>query len=164
MAAALRQAMMAPDTAVVPLCLLTITHPSLAVPIRLCNDAVSAVSGVTNVVRGGQTYVAYPFDIVLPSDTDEGPPRARLTVDNVAREIVQLVRSAAPAPEVTIDIVNAAAPDDAAATFGPFKFGTPEYDDYQVTTDLVIADNTLEPYPYKRYSAEHFPALYRQLS
>lgn len=159
----MRAAMMAQETAVVPLALLTITHPSLAVPIRLCSDAVSA-TGATNVVRGGETYVAYPFDLILPSDTDEGPPRARLTVDNVAREIVQLVRAASPAPQVTMDIINAAAPDDTAATFGPFKFGTPEYDDYQVTTDLVIADNTLEPYPYRRYSAEHFPALFRQLS
>lgn len=155
--------MMAQDTAVVPLALLTITHPSLAAPIRLVNDAVSA-TGATTIVRGGQTYVAYPFDLILPSDTDDGPPRARLTVDNVAREIVQLVRSAAPAPQVTMDIINAAAPDDAPASFGPFKFGTPEYDDYQVTTDLVLADNTLEPYPYRRYSAEFFPALFRQLS
>jgi hypothetical protein len=163
LAAALREAMFSAETDVVPLALLTISHPSLGEPIRLCSDAASE-TGANNITRGGELFVAYPFDLVLPTDLDDQPPRARLTVDNIAREIVQLARVANPAPTVLMEIINAAAPDEQGAVFGPFRFGAPEYDDYTVTTDLVIDDHSLDAYPHKRYTAEHFPALFRQLA
>ena len=158
--AALRYIMMQQETGEVVLVLLTITHPSLSEPIRLVNDATSE-SGSTNLVRGGQTYVAFPFDIQLPTDVDSEAPRARLTVCNVSREIVAFARSANPAPEVMIEIVRAAAPDEGGTVFGPLEFGSPEIDDLWVTTDLVSTDESLMPASAIGFDAAHFPALWR---
>ncbi len=159
-AAVLKYAMMQQETGEVPLVLLTITHPTLPEPIRLVNDATTE-SGSTNLVRGGNTYVAYPFDIQLPSDVENEAPRARLTVSNVSREIVAFARIANPAPEVWISVVRAAAPDEAGAEFGPLEFGTPEIDDLWITTDLVSADESLMPVAARTFDAACFPALLR---
>lgn len=158
--AALKHAMMQQETGEVPLCLVTISHPSLESPIRLVNDAW-AEDGSTNLVRGGETYVAFPFDIVLPDDLDKAPPRARLTVSNVSQEVVNIVLLPFPAPEVTIEIVRAAAPDEGGARWDGLKFGEPEYDDMWVTVELVSDDESLMPACYRRYDAVHCPALFR---
>jgi len=160
LADSLRYAMMQQETGEVPLCLLTITHPSLVEPIRLVNDAVSE-DGTTNIVKGGETFVAFPFDIILPSDLDKQPPRARLTVSNVSQEIVSIVLLPFPAPEVKIEIIRAGAPDEEGAVWDGLKFGEPEFDDMWVTTDLVSDDESLMPACYRRYDAVHCPALFR---
>ena len=65
-----------------PLILLEITHADLAVPVRVVNDT-------QDIVSGGETFVAFSFDITLPADIDKQLPRATLTLDNVGRELTQ---------------------------------------------------------------------------
>ncbi len=72
---------------------LTISHPRLSVPIRVTDNDVDLVSG-------GDTYLACPFFLELPSDEEDRPPRARLRIDNVDRNQVRAVRLADSAPTV----------------------------------------------------------------
>ena len=160
LSAALTYAMMQQETDIVPLVLLTITHPTLAQPIRLVNNA-PLDSGSNNIVRGGQTYVAFPFDLTLPDDVERQAPRGRLSVQNVTREIVDFIRVPPPAPQVTMEVINAAAPEEGGAFFGPFDFSAPEYDDKWVETDLVIADESRMEASHARYDGTRVPALFR---
>src|SRR5690606_8158686 len=59
-----------------------ITHPELEVPIRVVNDTVA-------ITVQGHEFVACPFDITLPDDVDQQTPKAKLSVDNIGRELTQ---------------------------------------------------------------------------
>lgn len=60
--------------------LLEITHPDLAVPIRVVND-------VQNITVLGNEYIACPFTLTRPDDVDQQTPTAKVSVDNIGREL-----------------------------------------------------------------------------
>lgn len=64
------------------LVLLEITHPELVEPVRVVND-------VENITVQGDEYIACPFDITLPDDVDQQTPKAKLSVDNIGRDLTQ---------------------------------------------------------------------------
>lgn len=148
-----RAALHAPETADVFLVLLTIDHADMAAPIRVCNNAV-------DVTSRGDLYIAYPFHLTLPDDEDNRPPRARLGIDNVDRQIVQAVRALTSSPAVTIDIIRAADPDVIEAQFQDFRFTNISYDSHMVEGDLTVEDFTAEPFPAACFSPSLFPGLF----
>jgi hypothetical protein len=65
-----------------PVYLLEITHPQLAVPVRVVRDTQDLVSN-------GETFIALPFEISLPDDIEGQLPRAPIRIDNIGRELTQ---------------------------------------------------------------------------
>ncbi len=146
-------AVLAQETAEVFIRLITIDHPDLAAPIRVSSDAVDTVSN-------GNTYTAFPFELQLPDDSGDRPQTARLTIDNVSREIVQAIRSIQSPPSVTIEIVRAADPDTIEVSYTGFALRNVRYDAMVVSGDLTVDDFTTEPYPAGRFVPSLFPALF----
>ena len=142
------------DTSEVFLTLLTIDHDSLAAPIRVSSDSVDTVSN-------GNTFIAFPFNLALPDDTDNASPRARLTIDNIDRTIVEAVRSINTAATVLIQIVLASDPDTVEISFIDFKLTNITYDDIVVTGDLTVENFTAEPFPSATFSPSLFPGIYQ---
>ena len=62
--------------------LIEITHPDLAAPARFVNDTVEITSN-------GALFNATSFRLTRPDDVDQQTPTARLSVDNVGRELTQ---------------------------------------------------------------------------
>jgi hypothetical protein len=136
------------------LLLLTLSHEDLPAPIRVSSDAV-------NTTSRGQLYVAYPFDLTLPDDADDHAPRARLTIDNVSREIVLAVRSIGSPLAVKIEIVRAAAPDVVEIAYsGDLLLRNVSYDDLVVAGDLAMDDDETEPFPAIRFTPATVPGLF----
>lgn len=135
------------------LVLLTIDHDDFSVPIRVCSDAV-------DVTSRSNSYVSFPFDLVLPDDTDNQSPRARLTIDNVDRQVVQAIRQIDTAPSVLIEIIRAADPDTVEASFPDFIMTDISYDALTVSGELTLEDFTAEPFPAGVFSPAEFPALF----
>ena len=150
---AARAALHAPETDDVFLVLLTLDHADMSAPIRVCNNT-------TDITSRGDIYIAYPFQLTLPDDEDNRPPRARLTIDNIDRQIVQAVRDLTSSPTVTIDIIRAAEPDVVEAQFQDFRFTNISYDSHMVEGDLTVEDFTAEPYPAASFSPSLFPGLF----
>lgn len=148
-----RQALYAAESGDAFLILLTLSHASLPVPIRVSSDAVTTVSR-------GNAFVPFPFDLVLPDDQENKSPRARLVIDNVDRQIVQTIRSLATAPTALIEIVRAASPDTVEAQFVDFKLTNVSYDAQRVEGDLTIEDFTAEPFPSAIFSPSLFPGIF----
>ena len=148
-----RQAIHAQETSEAFLVLIEIDHDSLSEPIRLSSDAV-------NTVSNGNTYVAYPFDLVLPDDPEEGVSKGRLIIDNVHRDIIQFVRNLPSAPKVTIRIVLASNPDVIEAEFPNFELVNIQYDALTVSGDLSIRSFMSEPYPGDSFTPSLFPGLF----
>ena len=65
-----------------PLILLTINHPDLDTPIRVVNDT-------EDITSNGNLYLAFPFNCILPDDYENRLPRARLSISNVGRDLMQ---------------------------------------------------------------------------
>ncbi len=62
--------------------LVEITHPDLAIPVRLVNDN-------ENITAAGNEYIACRFGLSRPDDVGQQTPTARLSVDNIGRELTQ---------------------------------------------------------------------------
>lgn len=148
-----KQALHAPETGEAFLILLTLNHAGLSEPIRVTSDAVTTVSR-------GNSFVAFPFELILPDDLDDRAPRARLVIDNIDRQIVQAVRGLTSPLTVLIEIVRAAAPDTVEAQFVDFKLTNVSYDAYKVEGNLTIEDFTAEPFPAAVFSPSLFPGLF----
>lgn len=142
-----------PDTADVWLVLITIAHASISPSIRVVNN-------MEDVVSNGDTFVGFPFDVMLPDDTDDAPPAAKLTIDNVSREIGEAIRAITSAPTVSIQIVRAAAPNTVEQSWSGFSLRNVKWDAGKVAGDLVLENFTDEPYPAGNFSPASFPALY----
>lgn len=61
---------------------LEITHPDLAVPIRVVADT-------QNITIEGHEFIACAFKLTKPDDVDQQLPHAELSVDNIGRELTQ---------------------------------------------------------------------------
>lgn len=75
---------------------LTITHPELGTPLRVVSDTVDHI-------WGGVTYIGFPFQINLLSDT-ESAPFAELRIQNVTSQIGEtlLLLTGAPMCDATV--------------------------------------------------------------
>jgi hypothetical protein len=91
--------LLAQETADVWLVLLTISHPDLSDDIRVVNNNV-------NVSYSGDTYVAFPFKIELPSESEEKASDVTLEIDAVDRTIVQTIRELTTKPTASIRVVR----------------------------------------------------------
>lgn len=150
--APMRGAAYAQETGEAAPVLITIDHADLAAPIQVTSDAVDTLSR-------GDTYIAFPFRVTLPDDTEEGA-RARLEIDNVDRQIVQAVRAVSSPPSVRVEVVLASTPDLVEA--GPFDFQLEEarYDALVVSGELAFEPVLDLAVPGDVMSPGLFPGLF----
>jgi len=148
-----RRAVTAQETGEVFLLLLTITHASMAAPIRVVNDLVNHTSN-------GDLYTAFPFQIQLPDEHEEQPPRMRLSIDNVDRTIVASLRRLTSPPTVQLDVCLASQPDVIEASFPGFLLQSVGYDHVVVEGDLTLDDIITEPFPEGSFTPQHFAGLF----
>ena len=148
-----KQAINAPETSEAFLILLTIDHPNLSQPIRVSSDSVDTTSR-------GNLFIAFPFELTLPNDSDDNAPRATLNIDNVDRQIVQAIRSIPSAPTVLMEIIRGADPDLVEAAFPDFQLRNVTYNSLVVSGELTLEQFLGEPYPAGGFFPANFPGLF----
>ena len=135
-----------------PWVLLKIEHADLAAPIRV-------VSNKVDVTSGGDVYIGFPFEIRLPDSLEDAPPRARLRIDNVSREIGQAIRDMTSAADVTIETVRQGDPDTIEQSWPTMRLTNVRWDFFAVEGDLEFEDLSREPYPALSFSPAEFPGV-----
>ncbi len=105
-----------------PVYLLEITHSALAQPVRVVNDNQDLVSN-------GNTYTAIAFRISLPDDLAGQIPRARLSIDNVGRELTQWLDASSGGRGAQVRLMQV-------------MRDTPDVIEYDVTLDLLNVRQT----------------------
>lgn len=135
-----------------PLVLLEIDHADLAVPIRVVNNK-------ENITSNGEEYTAFPFEIVLPSSQDDGPPQAKLRIDNVSREIGEAIRTISGPPSVTIRVIRRQTPDIVEAEFEGMILRKVNYDALSVEGNIEFEDLTREAYPGYSFNPANYPGV-----
>jgi hypothetical protein len=149
-----RAAIFAQQTGEVFVLLLELDHANFTAIIRVCSDNLP-------VVAGGYTYSPFPFEITLPDESEETPPRVTLKIDNVDRRIVQEVRKVTGNPiTVRLRVVLASSPDTIEA--GPFEFSLRdvEYDAKVITGTLMFEDLLNESFPADSFTPARFKGLF----
>src|SRR5690606_24313108 len=99
-------AALAQNSADLPVFLVTIEHADFAAPIRWC-------SGGADIVSNGRPFDGRAMKVTPPGDAgDRNGRRGRISVDNTTTDAIGKLRTATSRPDVTIEIVLAAYPDD----------------------------------------------------
>lgn len=142
--------------------LVTIDHDNFTAPVRVASDPFEVLpdAGVRGVVSRGEEYIFLPFTIELPAQDDTGVARARISVDNISREIVAAVRSATSALSITIEVVLASDVDTPELTVSDFRLDRVTYDALTVSGDISVEYFDLEPFPARRFTPSDFPGLF----
>lgn len=147
----------AQETGEVLLALVTISSPSITGgPLRVVQD-------LHNLTSNGNVYTAFPFEIRLPEDGDDGPAKVRLSIDNIDRSIAVAIKSIPPSnpPTVMVEIVIASQPDVVEITIPDMKLRDVTGDAFQITGELQIDDEDLIPFPEGAMTPQNFPGLFR---
>lgn len=150
---AARSSMFAEETSDGLLVLLTIDHDDLVSPIRLVNNNV-------DIISRGEEFIAFPFELILPTNNADTPPKAQLTIDNVSLELGQVIRTISSAPELLIEVIRINDFDALEVSFPAFKLKNVRFDVSQIRGELVSEDLQVEPYPSHTFSPAHFPGLF----
>ena len=150
---ATKEAIHSQETGEAFLILLTIDHTDLAAPIRVANNS-------EDIVSNGDTFLAFPFLLELPKDSDSLAPEATLTIDNVDRQIIAAVRSISSAPSVKIEVIRSGDPDTIEVSYDGMELRDVVYNAFQVSGKIVMQRFDAEPYPAGRMTPVDFPGLF----
>ena len=118
------------------------------------------VANTENVTSNGNVYTAYPFEIRLPQEREDQPPQIPIVIDNVARVIIDEIRTLTGPADVEISIVLASDPD--TVEYGPVQ-ATLRNVDWNlgiITGDLQAEDLLNEGYPGHSFTPQNAPGLF----
>ena len=159
-----RRAAFSQETDVAVIVLLTLSTEDLPDNIRVCNVPVEKFSdlgeNIYGLVSNGQRFLFLPFDIELPQDDKTGAVSAKLTIDNVNRQIVQYARETKKPINVTVQVVLSNDLDYVEFESSDFKLTNVSYNGFSVSGDLSIDYLGLEPFPCGRFTPSGFPGLF----
>ena len=147
------EAMHAQESGQVLVPIIELRHPSWEAPLRLVRDS-------RPLVHAGQTFIAYPFDIALPDDDDEGRAVLRWTAENVSRDLVSHLRVVTDKIEATIAWVLTSQPDTVEA--GPFdvEITGVTYDARTITGEMTVEPVLEEAFSRLRMTPRTTPAVF----
>lgn len=148
-------AMFAQTTTEAAYALLAISHSTFST-IRFVNNS-------ENVTSNGDTYIAAPFAVQLPPDSEEQRPVIRIVASNIDRALVDEVRTLSGSRErmkATLTIVLSGDPDTAVATYEDFEIVNVSYTAQVITFDLTLEGLLTEAFPYYSQTPNTVPGIF----
>ena len=144
-----------------PLVLLEVIHDGLAVPARIA-------AGNEDIALGGNTFQAVGIEAVLPDDSEQGVPRARLAIANVGKELMRWLEYSEGGRGSEIKLMVCSWTEDNSKNIVP----TVEWETYlrvssvhatplRVEFELGYSDLLTQPAVRVRYDREHAPGLHQ---
>ena len=135
--------------------LMVIDHASFASPVRIVNDT-------RDWAIGGNTYVALPFGVKMPTQAQQENPRAQIRIDNVGRELTAAIEGLPVGASLlaTLQLVSRATP-----TVVDYEF-IAQLSGINITPTLVTAnmgpDDTMRQTAVRiRFDPTNAPALFQ---
>lgn len=155
------------------MCLLTFYDPNTNAVLARVSDSVQYdAEGVgyriseteSDIIYGvssrGNNYTFLPLQITLPSEQEGAVPRFTVTIHDVTRIMMPIVRSFNSAPSVLLELVLSKTPDIIEASFPGFKMSSISYNQSTITAELTIESLALEPFPQHSFTPAYFPGLF----
>lgn len=151
------------ETEEVPVCLLTITHETLSEPVYVSSNPTDRISDdplIYSTTSRGNEYLFLPFDFVMPEDRADGAPRVQLTIENIDRTLVNMLRSISTPATINVEIVLASSPDIVEVALPALQMGTAQIGDKAITVDLIADSLINEPFPAGQFTPGTFSGLF----
>lgn len=133
--------------------LLTIDHPSLL------GSVVRLARNNENVTSRGETFLAFPFEITLPSDEDGRIGNAQLTIDNIDRTLLVQLGSITTPPDVTLEVVLSESPDVVDMSV-LFTWGSTQFGPALIVAELIFDDLLNQRFPQNDFTPSSFEGLF----
>ena len=112
------------------------------------------------VTSRGQEFLFLPMEISLPSEEEAQAPRCNLTLHDVTRYLIPIIRNISKPPKITMELVLSKSPDTVEASFAGFYINDITYNSNTVTANLSMIDYEREPFPMHAFTAVYFPGLF----
>lgn len=126
------------------------THEMYLCCLRIRNAGkpdILLVSDVEDLPRGAETFLAFPFEITLPTSNEE-VPKSQIVFDNVDQRIIEAIRTITEPPRVLIEVVTKSSPTTIVAGPVEMYIRNISYNVLTITATLTYRGNYLdEPYP-----------------
>lgn len=128
-------------------------------------DDMPVLRGVNNledIVSRGKTYKAFPFGLTLPPDDGKKPTSVTLTISNVGRELIELLRGYSPdkTPQITLELVTGHDPDTVEKNIDFLTIASANYDALQITLTLASHGIFGRPTCSAKYTQAEFPGMF----
>ncbi|MFO1126382.1 MAG: hypothetical protein U1E25_14635 [Methylocystis sp.] len=158
----IRQSMYAEHSEECEVALVTITHPSLAVPVRLSSDPTERLS--VDPLRygtrsGGNEFEFVNLSAIVPDDRKGTPPRVALILENVGFDVIEVAQSFTNIATAAIDLVLASAPNLVIQSYRGLRIVRCSFDEASATFDLSREPFVSEPFG-GRQTKSFFPGLH----
>lgn len=142
--------------------LITLSHEDLTDDVRVTDDFIELLSSdVPGVISRGMEFIQFPFTVALPNQEEDTPPRTKLVIDNVSREITATLSEITSPPALKFELVLSNAPDTVEIVYDGFILNSVSFDALTIEGDLVIEQFESELYPQGSFLPSGFPGLYR---
>ena len=162
--AALR-AMFSPDADDTLITLLTFSGTGIVTPIRLADGYTQRISETADEVVYGvrsraQDYIFLPLQITLPTEEQAAAPRCQISIADVTRQLIPVIRQISAPPSVLLELVLASTPATVEASFSGLKLGAITYNADTITGELTVESLAAEPFPQHAFTPSYFPGLF----
>jgi len=160
------RAMFSPDSDSTLITLLTIYDPVTGDPVaRLADNFVTRISEdednvMYGVVSRAQDFYFLPMEITLPAEEDNTAPNVTVTLRDVTRYIIPVIRELSDPPKVLMELVLNSSPDYVEASFAGFYITNITYTVDTVTFSLDMINYSKEPFPCYSFTPAYFPGLF----
>jgi len=121
------------------------------------------VNNLEPVVSRGKTYQPYPFSLVLPNDDTTKTPTVSITIDNVDRRLMELIRGLPTAPNVKVELITSKFPDLVEREIDYLKVRAVEYNAMSIQFTLEIQNVMARQFPAGSYDPVQFADLFYAL-
>jgi hypothetical protein len=132
--------------------LATISHQSISPPIRVVSDTVDLVSN-------GETFVGFPFEFVLPADTDS-PPKGKIRIQNADKRIGTVVLALDTAVDMQLDVVLRSDPNTLQVSYRNLKLRNITGDAMAIEGEIGVQDYSTVPWPRVKATRALLPGLF----
>ena len=112
------------------LILLTMTHDSF--------DTIRLVNNTVDIVSRTQTFLGYPFRIVLSPDDGEQSRNISLSIDNTSLELIDELRQVTTAIGVKLELILASDPNTVQIEIADLEIQNISYNKSTITATLVL--------------------------
>ena len=131
--------------------------------LKISHDSFSdifLVNNTENIVSNGNTYQAFPFTIILPSDDGESVPTAKIELDNINLDFITELRTITSPASVTISSVMASDPDYIEIEYSDILLRSVSVNSKKITGSLSFDDLFSVNLTSETYGPSNFPGIF----
>lgn len=161
------RAIFSPDSDSDLIFLLTIYDPANPTQViaRLADGFTQRISEtddevIYGVVSNGNPYIFLPIEVTLPTEEEAQAPKCSITIHDVTRYIVPMIRDISGPPKIKMELVLSKTPDTVEVSFDGFYINSFTYNADTVSASLSMIDLEREPFPMHSFTPRYFPGLF----